>query len=69
MAFQISERGRRMPASPIRKLMPLADEAKRLLEPGPPLELDEAVRTDGREPAASLALGEARQVQGRGGVW
>ncbi len=26
---QISERGRRMPASPIRKLMPLADEAKR----------------------------------------
>jgi aspartate aminotransferase len=29
MALQISERGRRMPASPIRKLMPLADEAKR----------------------------------------
>lgn len=29
MAPQISERGRRMPASPIRKLMPLADEAKR----------------------------------------
>jgi aspartate aminotransferase len=29
MAFQISERGRKMPASPIRKLMPLADEAKR----------------------------------------
>ncbi len=29
MALQISERGRKMPASPIRKLMPLADEAKR----------------------------------------
>jgi aspartate aminotransferase len=29
MALQISERGRRMPASPIRKLMPLADEARR----------------------------------------
>jgi aspartate aminotransferase len=29
MAPQISERGRKMPASPIRKLMPLADEAKR----------------------------------------
>jgi aspartate aminotransferase len=29
MAFQISERGRMMPASPIRKLMPLAEEAKR----------------------------------------
>jgi aspartate aminotransferase len=29
MAFQISERGRKMPASPIRKLMPLADDAKR----------------------------------------
>jgi aspartate aminotransferase len=29
MTLQISERGRRMPASPIRKLMPLADEAKR----------------------------------------
>jgi aspartate aminotransferase len=29
MALQISERGRLMPASPIRKLMPLADEAKR----------------------------------------
>ena len=29
MAPQISERGRIMPASPIRKLMPLADEAKR----------------------------------------
>ena len=29
MALQISERGRAMPASPIRKLMPLADEAKR----------------------------------------
>jgi aspartate aminotransferase len=29
MALQISERGRQMPASPIRKLMPLADEAKR----------------------------------------
>ena len=29
MAIQISERGRKMPASPIRKLMPLADEAKR----------------------------------------
>jgi len=28
MALQISERGRKMPASPIRKLMPLADEAK-----------------------------------------
>ena len=29
MALQVSERGRMMPASPIRKLMPLADEAKR----------------------------------------
>jgi aspartate aminotransferase len=29
MALQVSDRGRRMPASPIRKLMPLADEAKR----------------------------------------
>jgi aspartate aminotransferase len=29
MALQISERGRKMPASPIRKLMPLADDAKR----------------------------------------
>ena len=29
MALQISERGRKMPASPIRKLMPLAEEAKR----------------------------------------
>ncbi len=29
MAPQVSERGRMMPASPIRKLMPLADEAKR----------------------------------------
>ena len=29
MTLQISERGRKMPASPIRKLMPLADEAKR----------------------------------------
>jgi aspartate aminotransferase len=29
MALQISERGRKMPASPIRKLMPLADQAKR----------------------------------------
>jgi aspartate aminotransferase len=29
MTLQISDRGRRMPASPIRKLMPLADEAKR----------------------------------------
>jgi aspartate aminotransferase len=29
MDLQISERGRKMPASPIRKLMPLADEAKR----------------------------------------
>jgi aspartate aminotransferase len=29
MPPQISERGRKMPASPIRKLMPLADEAKR----------------------------------------
>jgi len=29
MALQVSERGRKMPASPIRKLMPLADEAKR----------------------------------------
>jgi aspartate aminotransferase len=29
MPLQISERGRLMPASPIRKLMPLADEAKR----------------------------------------
>ncbi len=29
MGFQVSERGRRMPASPIRKLMPLADEARR----------------------------------------
>jgi aspartate aminotransferase len=29
MVLQISERGRSMPASPIRKLMPLADEAKR----------------------------------------
>ena len=29
MALQISERGRKMPASPIRKLMPHADEAKR----------------------------------------
>jgi aspartate aminotransferase len=29
MILQISERGRKMPASPIRKLMPLADEAKR----------------------------------------
>ncbi len=29
MPLQISERGRKMPASPIRKLMPLADEAKR----------------------------------------
>jgi aspartate aminotransferase len=29
MALKISERGRKMPASPIRKLMPLAEEAKR----------------------------------------
>jgi len=29
MTPEISERGRKMPASPIRKLMPLADEAKR----------------------------------------
>jgi len=29
MTLQISDRGRKMPASPIRKLMPLADEAKR----------------------------------------
>jgi aspartate aminotransferase len=29
MAIQTSQRGRRMPASPIRKLMPLADEARR----------------------------------------
>jgi aspartate aminotransferase len=29
MTIQISERGRNMPASPIRKLMPLADEARR----------------------------------------
>jgi len=29
MPPQVSERGRKMPASPIRKLMPLADEAKR----------------------------------------
>jgi aspartate aminotransferase len=29
MVLQVSERGRSMPASPIRKLMPLADEAKR----------------------------------------
>ncbi len=29
MTLQISERGRQMPASPIRKLMPLADQAKR----------------------------------------
>ena len=29
MTLPISERGRRMPASPIRKLMPLADEARR----------------------------------------
>jgi len=29
MTLRISERGRRMPASPIRKLMPLAEEAKR----------------------------------------
>jgi aspartate aminotransferase len=29
MTLQISERGRKMPASPIRKLMPLAEEAKR----------------------------------------
>jgi aspartate aminotransferase len=29
MTLQISERGRKMPASPIRKLMPLADQAKR----------------------------------------
>jgi aspartate aminotransferase len=29
MALQVSERGRLMPASPIRKLMPLADEARR----------------------------------------
>jgi aspartate aminotransferase len=29
MCPEISERGRKMPASPIRKLMPLADEAKR----------------------------------------
>jgi aspartate aminotransferase len=29
MTLTVSDRGRRMPASPIRKLMPLADEAKR----------------------------------------
>jgi aspartate aminotransferase len=29
MPFQPSRRGRRMPASPVRKLMPIADEAKR----------------------------------------
>ena len=29
MPLDISERGRRMPASPIRKLMPLADAARR----------------------------------------
>ena len=29
MSLSVSERGRRMPASPIRKLMPLADDAKR----------------------------------------
>ncbi|HSB60295.1 MAG TPA: pyridoxal phosphate-dependent aminotransferase, partial [Vicinamibacteria bacterium] len=29
MSLSVSERGRRMPASPIRKLMPLAEEAKR----------------------------------------
>ena len=29
MTLEVSDRGRRMPASPIRKLMPLADEARR----------------------------------------
>ena len=29
MPLVVSERGRRVPASPIRKLMPLADAAKR----------------------------------------
>ena len=29
MSLQVSTRGRAMPASPIRKLMPLADEARR----------------------------------------
>ena len=60
MTLQISERGRKMPASPIRKLMPLAEEAKRRgvrvfhLNIGQPdLETPEAMR-------ARLAAGPER---------